>query len=91
MQIQLVFSFAIVMNILNVMCTSINQLEVQVWKPFKFKLSDATGLLAGAASSVVASGGLTAVLNPAFGGLPTASVLGLISGGAASVNTLWGN
>ncbi|NBC07357.1 MAG: hypothetical protein GVY26_09210 [Bacteroidetes bacterium] len=52
-------------------------------------LADATGLVSGAAASVVSSGGAAAVPNPALGGLPTASVVGVVTGAAASVNKAW--
>lgn len=46
----------------------------------KFFLTDAVCCVAAAATSVVDSGGLSAVPNPALGGLPTAGVVGVIGG-----------
>lgn len=45
---------------------------------------DAVSLLTAAAGSVIHSGGATALPNPAFGGLPTASVYGLVIGAGSS-------
>jgi len=76
-----------------ILCPNFNELQVRDWpiklKPFKFMMADATGLLTSASVSVVATGGLSAVPNPLLGGLPTASVVGLIGGAGASVGTLW--
>lgn len=51
------------------------------WKIF---MIDAVGCVGSAASSVAATGGASAVPNPLFGGLPTASVVGVIMGATAS-------
>lgn len=49
--------------------------------------TDAVGCVGSAASSVAATGGASAVPNPLFGGLPTASVYGIGAGVQASVST----
>ncbi|MEO1261674.1 MAG: hypothetical protein AAFZ15_22920, partial [Bacteroidota bacterium] len=49
-------------------------------------LKDALGLTSTAAIAVVGSGGAAALPNPALLGFPTASVIGLIGGAAASLN-----
>lgn len=46
----------------------------------KFIISDAVGAVAGVATSLVSSGGATAIPNPLLGGIPTAGVVGVISG-----------
>lgn len=51
----------------------------------KFIISDAVGAVAGVATSLVSSGGATAIPNPALGGIPTAGVVGIISGASTSV------
>ncbi|MBK8502553.1 MAG: hypothetical protein IPL46_10245 [Saprospiraceae bacterium] len=48
-------------------------------------LADAVGVVGGAAGSVAASGGAAALPNPLLGGLPTASLVGVISGATASI------
>jgi hypothetical protein len=58
-------------------------LRVPGWKIF---LADAAGCVAGAAGSVAATGGASAIPNPALGGLPTASLVGVIAGAGASIN-----
>lgn len=45
----------------------------------KVILADAVGLVGGALSSMVATGGASALPNPALGGMPTASAAGLVS------------
>lgn len=47
-------------------------------------LADAIGTLSVAVTSVIQSGGTSALPNPALGGLPTASALGLVGGATAS-------
>lgn len=51
--------------------------------------ADATGIVTGAVNAVISSGGAAAVPNPALGGLPTASVIGLVTGAGASVAKAW--
>jgi hypothetical protein len=52
----------------------------------KFFLIDAVSAVAGAIASVAESGGLSAVPNPALGGLPTASVVAVVVGLGASIS-----
>ena len=54
-------------------------------------LTDMVGTVAGATSAVVATGGAAAIPNPAFGGMPTAGVIGVIQGVAASTIHIIGN
>lgn len=55
------------------------------WSWKSIILSDAIGILGGAIASVVDSGGASALPNPLLGGVPTASVVGLVVGATASV------
>jgi len=48
-------------------------------------LADAAGAVTTAAISLVNSGGLTAIPNPALGGIPTAGVVAVIGGAGASI------
>lgn len=54
------------------------------WNWGKIVLADALGVVSGAVSSVISSGGASALPNPALGGLPTAGAVGLVSGASAS-------
>ena len=51
----------------------------------KIILSDYVGIVTGATAAVVATGGAAAIPNPALGGLPPASVIGLIEGAGMSL------
>lgn len=51
--------------------------------------ADALGVLTGAANSLIASGGASAIPNPAFGGIPTAGVIGAVTGASASLGSVW--
>jgi hypothetical protein len=59
------------------------------WKPYQSIMADATGILSGAAANLVATGGACAIPNPLLGGMPSSSVVGLIVGVSASINTFW--
>ena len=50
-------------------------------------LTDVTGLVSSATAAVVTTSGWAVLPNPALGGLPTASVAGVILGAGASINT----
>lgn len=50
----------------------------------KVFLSDATGIIGGATRAIVASGGAAALPNPAFGGIPSAGIAGLVGGATSS-------
>ena len=50
----------------------------------KVFLSDAAGIIGGATRAVVASGGAAALPNPAFGGIPSAGIAGLVGGATSS-------
>lgn len=63
---------------------STNNTQPRAWPWSRIILADAAGLVAGAASAVAASGGAAAIPNPALGGLPTASLVGLIQGAGQS-------
>jgi hypothetical protein len=52
---------------------------------FGIFVADAVGIVGGAAGSVAASGGASAIPNPLLGGLPTASLVGVIVGATSSV------
>lgn len=54
----------------------------------KVVLSDALGIVSGATTAVVAGGGTAAL--PLCGGIPCASVLGLISGATGSAYSILG-
>ena len=56
----------------------------RAWGWGKLFATDGIAMLAGAANSVIASGGTSAIPNPLFGGVPTAGVIGVVSGAAAS-------
>ena len=56
---------------------------------FAWVLHDATGALAGALAAGATTGGAAFVPNPLLGGIPTAGVVGAITGAAASINSLW--
>ena len=71
-------------NIISNMCgESTQERGFSWWKGII--LADAIGLVTAATISVINSGGATAVPNPLFGGLPSASVVRLVGGVAASV------
>ncbi len=91
----------IYMNVIENNCQiSVNSTVVDsrgIWGSFKewamstaageFVLSDAAGAVTGCAVSLVQTGGATAIPNPAFGGIPTAGVVGVIAGAGASINS----
>jgi hypothetical protein len=54
----------------------------------KVLCADALGCVTAAASSLVASGGASAIPNPLFGGIPTAGVIGAIGGVGGSAGSL---
>jgi hypothetical protein len=54
------------------------------WCGWCVVLADAAGVVAGAGASLAATGGAAAIPNPALGGLPTASVVGVVVGLGAS-------
>jgi len=58
------------------------EIHARIWG--RVIMVDALGVLSGAGAAVINSGGAAAIPNPAFGGLPTASVVGLWVGALAS-------
>lgn len=60
-----------------------SHLRVPGWRIF---MADAVGTVQGAVGAVEATSGAAAAPNPLFGGLPTASVVGVISGVCSSIN-----
>lgn len=52
-------------------------------------MTDVTCMVGAAVTSVIATGGASAIPNPLLGGLPTASAIAVVAGAVGSLNTLW--
>lgn len=70
-------------NVLNNLCGESVQIRSICWSCII--LADATGAVSAAATSLVASGGASAIPNPLFGGIPTAGVIAVIGGAGMSI------
>lgn len=67
-----------------------NKIQLQTrWNPFKTVMTDVTCMVGAAVTSVIATGGASAIPNPLLGGLPTASAIAVVAGAVGSLNTLW--
>lgn len=70
-------------SVLNNICGGAVQ-ERGFWS--KIILADAFGAIASAGSSLISSGGATALPNPLLGGIPTAGVIAVVGGASASIS-----
>jgi hypothetical protein len=64
--------------------------ERRIFNWGKVILADAIGCASAATTSVLASGGTSAIPNPLLGGIPTAGAIGAVAGVAASANNALG-
>jgi len=72
-------------SILNSLCFNNSNIEPRWWDWGAIIGVDYVSAIGAVATSLVASGGAFAIPNPAFGGIPTAGVIGLIGGAVGSI------